>query len=148
MGNQTGVQFSNEALRHFEKSYVFNAEVKDERWGMVQIWSNKAINQTVMIVSKHLHSDPAYVEFRNQMMLRHEHPNPNLLKFLGWSNSSENGLCGHTRKFDLYIEYTNENLLKEITRRTQLKVIYKFFEQMRRKLFKKIMNKIQMRREI
>jgi hypothetical protein len=122
MGNQPGVQFSNEALRHFEKTYVFNSEIKDERWGLVQLWSNKVINQIVLRVSKHLHSEAAYLEFRNQMMLRHEHPNPNLLKFLGWANTSQNGLCGHTRTFDLYIEYTNENLLKEINRRTQLQV--------------------------
>ena len=117
MGNNPGTQFSDESLRTFEKQYVFVKEINDERWGVAQIWKDKSGSSQGMIVSKSLHSDPEYKEFVNQVHLRCEHPHENLLRFLGWSTTNNDGLCGHVRKCDLYLQYLSQNLNKEVVRR-------------------------------
>lgn len=122
MGNNPGTQFSDESLKSFEKQFQFVKEINDERWGVAQVWKDRSAPSHVMIVSKSFHSDPEYKDFLNHVHLRCEHLQENLLRFLGWSTTNQDGLCGHNRKCDLYLQYLSQNLHKEVTRRIEKRV--------------------------
>jgi hypothetical protein len=125
MGNTPGTQFSDDSLKTFEKQFQFVKEINDERWGIAQIWKDRVSASQVMLVPKTFHSDNEFNDFVNHLRLRSEHPHPNILRFLGWSTTNQDGVCGHTRKSDLYVQYLSQNLQKELARRVEKKVIKK-----------------------
>ena len=122
MGQGQPTQFSNNALKKFQDHYVFVSEKSDERWGTVQIWKEKAEGHQVMIFSKSFHNDEEFKTYTAELKIRAALEHPNLIQLIGWSNEDSDGICGHSRKFNLYVEYLSQNLDKEIKRRTANKV--------------------------
>ena len=122
MGQGHATQVSNNALKKFQDNYVFVSEKSDERWGTIQIWKEKSSPRQVMILSRSFHNDLEYKNFSIELKSRVNLEHPNLVELIGWSNVDEDGICGHSRKYNLYCEYLSQNLEKEIKRRVNKKV--------------------------
>lgn len=127
MGQGKPSHFSNNALKKFQDYYVYVAEKHDERWGSIQIWKEKENATHVMLFSKSFHSDADYKSYQAELEARQNLEHPNLLQLVGWSNVDSDGICGHSRKYNLYCEYLSQNLEKEIRRRAKKNVIFCFF---------------------
>lgn len=127
MGQGHPTQFSHAYLKKFQLYYEFSREINDERWGIVQIYREKAGKNQVMIVSKMLHNNLEYKEFLNELSIQNQYKTEHLTEFLGWSTDNSEDLCGNARKVDIYNEYISQNLRKELTRRMPKRVYFQIF---------------------
>lgn len=118
MGQGKPSHFSNNSLKKFQENYTFHTEKIDERWGAIQVWEEKDTRTQIMVFSKSCHSDEDYKLYQEELKLRQSLDHPHMLKLIGWSGEDHEGLCGHSRKYNLYTEYLSQNLEKEIKRRS------------------------------
>jgi hypothetical protein len=119
-------EFSHESLRNFEKHFKLLKDLNDPRFGLIQIFKEKAANQGpsdyVMLSNRLLNGEDELNEFHREVKLRSKLDHPNLLKIYGYHKEAKENLCGFTNKMTVYSEWHEHDLETELQRRAKHEV--------------------------
>lgn len=123
MGNSQPIH-SNDFVQNFHKTFSHIRDVNDERWGFANVFKEKNGSFLAMVTNNNLDNDVDYLTVIKR--LQHHNPEDHVLiaDYLGWSCLKSDDLCGDHRKIDIYTEYFDENLRKEIYRRQAGRLVF------------------------
>jgi hypothetical protein len=116
MGNSQPYH-SNDFISNFKKNFTHVRDVNDERWGYATVHKEKAGSLLALITSNNLDNDVDYTSILKKLEQHSPIDHELICDYLGWSCDKSDNICGSFRKIDIYTEYFDENLRKEIYRR-------------------------------
>lgn len=126
MGNNPQAQskpslsFSPES---FERSYVYEKEVNDPRFGLIKIYRNRAQSDVYVMVLVKSSLDASFETFLRELEVRSSLRHENLCRILGHSQESLQRLCGASTTLTIYSEYEKNTLEKELQKKSASKVL-------------------------
>ena len=131
MGNQetspsviTSQAFSISA---FERSYSYEKEINDPRFGIIKIFKNKAKPENFAMSMTKNSLDGNFENFTKELAVRSQLKHENMCKILGNSQESLQKMCGATSSLTVYAEFEKSNLEKELQKKSSNKVYFNSF---------------------
>lgn len=120
MGNTAESKLSTHAfsLDSFDKTYSYEKEIHDSRFGLIKLYKNKNDGSYVMVLTKSS-LDGDFQSFINELEVRTQLNHENLCRILGYTQDNMQKLCGTTSSLTIYAEYEKNNLDKELQKKAR-----------------------------
>ena len=119
---------SSKFMKELGRNYQYFKDANDPRFGPIQLYQRRTEGDPrfIMGISQLLPNDDITNQFLVEIGVRSNLKHKNLIRIIGCEREGEDNICGVSNKFTVYCEWYQNNLERELDKRSKHQVrIYK-----------------------